>query len=327
MKLSNSKIYGLVGILLLSGCQSDPVAPNKNGQESVIELMPLTTPFLDIQRMGSRAEGSYLPDGYVSFDALYPTTTPPNKTIGVFLTPEMTSTIGNFIYEGKDSLGNSIWRSTVTVVDGRTYYIYGFMPHYDSEVATIAPLNGDFANGAILSVNNYRTLTAADVCAVVGVRNATAEEKISGPLDYINLGYFQYDGKELGENRIFVLLKHLYAGIHFKAFIGTKYHKMRDIEITGVELEARNIPDAVNLTLTLTANDTNTDPLSATYDLAAETGPQTVTLFPFKGSGRRLRARGLPGVLRAWTARPGSPPHLRASYHIQCLRQGGKLDS
>ena len=40
----------------------------------------------------------------------------------------------------------------------------------------------------------------------------------------------------------------------------------------------------MNLTLTLTSNETNTDPLSATYDLAAATGTQSVTLFPYEGS-------------------------------------------
>ena len=138
---------------------------------------------------------------------------------------------------------------------------------------------------SFLQINNYKTLTSADVCAVVGVRKAEEDEKTDHVLySPLNLGYFSYTGQNEGENSIFVLLKHLYAGIHFKAFIGEKYHKMRDIEITGLQLEAQNIPKWVNLTLDLTANNTGADPLTATYDLSAETGTQSVTLFPYEDS-------------------------------------------
>ena len=270
------------GILLLAGCRNESVEqPADSKQETMIELVPLTTRYVDIQNMSTRAD--FLPPGFVPYDDLYPTTTPPNKTIGVFLTPEKETSIGNFIYEGKDDNDISIWKSTVMVSAGTNYYIYGYMPHLDADIASITPLNGNYANGAILHIDNYTTLTSADVCAVVGVRNATASEKINGPEDYINQGFFFYEGQVSGENCLFVLLKHLYAGVHFKAFIGSKYHKMRDIKITGLRLEAQNIPNTVDLTLTLTANDTNTNPLVATYDLAEETGTQSVPLFPYEG--------------------------------------------
>ena len=277
-------LLGIVGVLLLFGCQNNSVEPAGSEQETTVQLIPMTTRYVDIQRMGTRG---YLPDGYVPYDDLYSETMPPNRTIGVFLTPEKENSLGNFTYEGKDGNGISFWKSTVMVKVGHDYYIYGFMPREEVENprdVNISALEGNYANGATLYINNFKTLTAADVCAVVGVRNATAIEMTNGPEANINLGKFYYKGKPTGENHIFVLLKHLYAGIHFKAFIGSKYHKMRDIEITGLKLEAQNIPNDVDLTLTFTTNDTNTNPLVATYDLATETGTQTVTLFPYEGS-------------------------------------------
>ena len=279
-------LLGLTGILLLAGCQNDSVEPTGGKKETAVELIPMTTRYVDVQRMGTRAGDPVdPPTGYVPYDMLYPTTMPPNRTIGVFLRSETDNSQGNFTYQGRDDSGISFWKSTVYVTTGTNYYIYGYMPREDAETATISPKSGNYANGAILQINNYKTLTSADVCAVVGVRKAEEDEKTDHVLySPLNLGSFSYTGQNEGENSIFVLLKHLYAGIHFKAFIGEKYHKMRDIEITGLQLEAQNIPKWVNLTLDLTANNTGADPLTATYDLSAETGAQSVTLFPYEDS-------------------------------------------
>ena len=250
----------LSGILLLAGCQNDSAEPAGGKQETMVNLIPITTNYVDAQRMGTRADTYDPPTGYVPYDSLYPTTLPPHRTIGVFLTPEKQNSLGNFIYQGKDSTGTSFWQSTVYVTTGTIYYIYGYMPREDSETATISPKDGNYANGATLNINNYTTLTSADVCAIVGVRNASEEEKTSHVLHSpLNLGFFTYEGQNEGNNNIFVLLKHIYAGIHIRAFIGEKYHKMRDIEIKRLRLQAKNIPDYVNLTLDLTANSTGAD--------------------------------------------------------------------
>ncbi len=281
----------LCGILLLAGCQNDSAEPAGGKQETMVKLIPITTNYVDAQRMGTRADYDP-PTGYVPYDELYPTTMPPNRTIGVFLTPEIDNSLGNFIYQGKED-GVSVWKSTVYVTAGTPYYIYGYMPREDAETAHITPLptantsgaDKGYAEGAVLTIQNYKTLTAADVCAVVGVRNATAQEKDEHKLySPLELGKFFYEGRAASENFMFVLLKHLYAGIHIKAFIGEKYHKMRDIEITGIELYAKNIPDYVNLTLNLTANEAGNDPLNATYQLATTKGTQSVELFPYEGS-------------------------------------------
>ena len=272
-------LLSFVGILLLAGCQNDSVEPAGGDKQSTMEMIPLSKPFLEVQRMGTRADDDYphLPSGYVPFSVLYPSTLPEHKTIGVFMTPEKTSSLGNFLY---DEEGVNMWKSTVFVTEGHDYYVYGFMPREDAESASIAPLNGGYSEGAVLSINNYKTLTPADVCVIVGVRNATAAEKISGPAAAVPLGKFYYQGKENGNNYIFVLLKHLYAGIHFETRIDPDYHKLRNIKIRRMELMAEDINEYVNLTVTLTSNEDGNDPVtSVDYALSSTTANDTIDLF------------------------------------------------
>jgi hypothetical protein len=267
-----------------------------------MELVSLTAPFLDVQKQGTtRADyEKYLPKDYIPYDQLYPTTTPPNKTIGVFMTPERESSLGDFIYQGIEN-GISVWKSTVTVKEGIQYYIYGFMPRGDADRAVISPLpdlsdadksgpDKGYAKGAQLTIRNYESLTSADVCVLVGVRNATAEEKITGPQSPIELGNFGYKGMANGENRIFVLLKHIYAGIHFRCSIDPAYHKLRCIRVTKLELIAKEISAKVDLTVKFVANDKGVDPVApgavtyTSYTAVGEPETTSTILFPYEGS-------------------------------------------
>lgn len=288
-----------VGMLLLAACQNEPEPPAGEQKHHTMELVSLTAPFLDVQKQGTtRADyENFLPKDYIPYDQLYPTTTPPNKTIGVFMTPEKESSLGDFIYQGIEN-GISVWKSTVTVKEGTQYYIYGFMPRGDADRAVISPLpdadtsgpDKGYAKGAQLTIKNYESLTSADVCVLVGVRNATAEEKITGPQSDIKLGNFGYKGMANGENRIFVLLKHIYAGIHFRCSIDPAYHKLRCIRVTKLELIAKEISAKVDLTVKFVANDQGKDPVapdSVTYTSYTAVGEPTTTstiLFPYEGS-------------------------------------------
>ena len=288
-----------VGMVLLAACQNEPEPPAGEQKHHTMELVSLTAPFLDVQKQGTtRADyENFLPKDYIPYDQLYPTTTPPNKTIGVFMTPEKESSLGDFIYQGIEN-GISVWKSTVTVKEGTQYYIYGFMPRGDADRAVISPLpdadtsgpDKGYAKGAQLTIKNYESLTSADVCVLVGVRNATAEEKITGPQSDIKLGNFGYKGMANGENRIFVLLKHIYAGIHFRCSIDPAYHKLRCIRVTKLELIAKEISAKVDLTVKFVANDQGKDPVapdSVTYTSYTAVGePETTStiLFPYEGS-------------------------------------------
>ena len=276
-----------IGILLLASCRNETDDSVGNTPQSAVELVPLLSPYRDVQEPTSRADGM-LPEGYLSYDELYPTTMPPNKTIGIFLTPDRSTSLGTFIYEGKvDGISN--WKSTITVEQGKQYYIYGFMPRSGAENATITSLNGtgddDYANGAKISIANYDALTTADVSVIVGLRWATEDEKING-IDSatgsdVPLGHFGYKGMPEGKNRLFVLLKHIYAGLHFATKVDPVYNNLRTIRITKVELTAKDIKEKVKLEITLTANANGEDPLTnVTYTpVSSSSTNTTITLY------------------------------------------------
>ena len=274
------------GLLLLTSCEQEEATSNPRTDKMIISTV--SSSFVEVEPMGTRAGyADWLPDGYVPYNVLYPTTTPDHTTIGVFMTPDKRNSLGNFIYQGNDpitGMPTNDWASTIVVEEGTQYYLYGFMPREDAEAATIEPLpedtDEDFAEGAILTIKNYNTLTAADVCTIVGLRLATEEETIEGPLSSVELGKFGYLGQEEGKNRVFILLKHLYAGLHFQASIDKDYHKLRDIMITKMEITATDIHPKGDLTVTLRANGTNTDPVvSSVFTPGPDTGDATITLF------------------------------------------------
>ena len=191
-------LLSLVCIILLASCQNEFENPAGTQQQYTMELVPLSTPFVDVQRMGTRADyENHLPVGYISYNELYPTTTPPNKTIGVFMTPERESSLGDFIYQGIED-GLSIWKSTVTVVEGHQYYIYGFMPHGDADRAVISPLptantsgiDKGYAEGAVLTpyepicgrsflmpMSSWLFTIRTSPCSVTSVRDNTRSTK------------------------------------------------------------------------------------------------------------------------------------------------------
>lgn len=281
--------------LLLVGCESDDDVSADRRQQTSMELMSFSNSFLTVEPWGTRSDPDFhfgsgyqtnhLPEGYMSYDQLHPHASVEESTIGVFMTPDDINPSGDFIYQGIEG-GVSIWKSTIGVEKDKQYYIYGFMPRSGAETATITSLNGtdgdDFANGAVITLNNYDALTKADVSVIVGLRWATALEKING-IDPatgsdVPLGHFSYMGMDEGDNRIFVLLKHIYAGLHFATAVDPVYAALRTIRITKVELTAVNIRPTVNLRITLTANNTGTDPLTNVEYLPTSTPTENMTI-------------------------------------------------
>lgn len=294
-------LSGLSGLLLaaglfFAGCQSDTEdVPVDNRPRTTVELLSYSSPFLEIAPWSTRADADNdgyddeenLPNGYKSYEQLHPHASTDDSTIGVFMTPEATNPAGDFIYQGLE--GNppvSIWKSTIVVEPTKNYWIYGFMPRSGAENATISPLPGadtsgedqGYAKGAVITLNNYAALTTADVSVIVGLRLATASEKINGAASIVPLGNFSYTGQPEGENRLFVLLKHIYAGLHFATKVDPVYAALRTIRITKVELTAVNIRPTVNLRITLTANSDGTDPLTSVEYLSTSTPEEDKTI-------------------------------------------------
>jgi len=293
------RLMGLLAVcLFLAGCQNDSVEPDGNRRRTTMELLSYSTSFLEATPWITRADPEYhfpsgyqsnhLPNGYKPYEELHPFASTADSNIGVFMTPGEVNPAGDFIYQGFEN-GVSIWKSSIVVEQDKQYYIYGFMPRSGAESATIDSPNGlggeDYANGAIINIRNYDALTTADVSVIVGLRWASEFEKINGinPTtgSDVPLGNFGYKGMEMGNNRLFVLLKHIYAGLHFATRIDSDYHKLRNIRITKVELTAVGIKEKVDLTVTLAANTAGTDPMTnVTYTpVSSSATNKTIKLY------------------------------------------------
>ena len=279
MKIRYKILLLLAATWLMVSCNSDDTEDEPAGQSTPLHLMPAISSLLEVSPWSAvRATGdasvswatratyetTNLPTGYVDFQTLHPTADASLTTIGVFLTPDAADAVSTFAYRS----GND-WFSYIPLVEGQQYYIYGFMPHYASDGATITSLNGtggsDYANGAVITIPNFSTITTADVCAVAGVRKGIDDELIDNLQDYLVLGQFAYQVAAEGENTIFVLLRHLYASLRFRLNIDAEYHRLRSIYITKMELEAMDIPGSGTLTITLTANDDGNDPVTSAF--------------------------------------------------------------
>ena len=247
----------LVGLLFVA-CSDDSVEEQRRKQKTVTVMTGMPT-FFEVNKTPTRA----LPYGYVVFTSLYPSTPPAHATIGIILAKSNSPTDydrSNYsVVLERDAQGNatSHWKAVIDVEDGANYSIYGFMPKEDAGRATITALDGKtFKDGCILSINNLNTLSSGDVCAIVGVGTNNEAANITD-LNVL-LGKFDYNS----EPYLYLLLKHLYAGLHFKTHIDTEYAKLRVIKVKNMTLKtSTKISHKINLGVTIVANTTGADPV------------------------------------------------------------------
>lgn len=257
-----------VVVLLTAGCAGDD---EQDGQRADVTVRLCSTSFLEVKPMDYHRA---MPTGYVAFKDLYPTSAPAYSSIGLMLTPNQTSVSGNSI-----RYNNGEWTGKLDLITGRLYYLYGFMPSEEAERATVVAHDGDFSNGVTLRIESLNTLTNADVCVVVGVKNSETDEDIEDV--GIRLGDFSFMGGI--HNYVYLLMEHLYAGLHFKAHVDTKYAGLRTIVIKEMTLTTTEaIATKINLSVSLRANNRNEDPLvDIDYDDVLSTSEQAkITLFP-----------------------------------------------
>ena len=276
----------LVGLLFVA-CSDDSAEDSSRKQKTVTVMTGMPT-FFEVNKSPTRA----LPYGYVVFTSLYPSTPPAHATIGIILAKSNSTTDydrSNYsVVLERDAQGNatSHWKAVIDVEDGVNYSIYGFMPKEDAGRATITALDGKtFKDGCILSINDLNTLSSGDVCAIVGVGKSKEAANITD-LNVL-LGAFDYSSDY---GYLYLLLKHLYAGLHFKTHIDTEYAKVRVIKVKEMTLRtSEKISHKINLGVTIEANTTGADPVTAiSYDDAITNEDDkdyaTTQLFPQTGN-------------------------------------------
>ena len=242
--------------ILLVGCTADDDTAVQ--QEDTLQLAAYTRSYTDIT---TRADGyiRYEPEGVTS--------------IGIFMTPpdEGDPALEYFSYNGFK------WQSNIGV-KARKYYIYGFMPGdvIDKSKCSISPLSGDYANGAVLTLDGLKPISKTDVCVVVGVGETTDPSTSMG--NNAQLGSFLYDGtgKGKGQHYVNLLMDHIYSCLQFRMQVEDSYSALRTIKLKRMELQTAKI-SATKATITLTANTTN--PLSIAWDTPTASTGMSITIF------------------------------------------------
>lgn len=188
---------------------------------------------------------------------------------------------GQFIYTpDANNPVTGTWSSTVGVKES-TSYIYGFSPA-TAAAGTISPLSADYSNGAVLTLFNLSAVTGDDICVVVGV------EKSVTPTTP-NFGSFKFQKED--PNNICILLDHIYAGLNFKFKIGADYHKLRNIKLKKVELQSAQ-KSVTKATITLTANTTDTNPITS-INFETSTISQQTAIYDYENDERPANNMGM----------------------------------
>ena len=244
--------------ILLVGCTADDDTAVQ--QEDTLQLAAYTRSYTDIT---TRADGynRYKPEGVTS--------------IGIYMTPadEGDPVLEYFSFNGFK------WQSNIGV-KARQYYIYGFMPGdvINKSNCSITPLSGDYANGAVLTLDGLKPISKTDVCVVVGVGGTTEPSTDNNAQNNAQLGSFLYDGtgKGKGQHYVNLLMDHIYSCLQFKMKVAEQYAQVRTIKLKRMELQTAKI-SATKATITLTANTTN--PLSIAWDTPTASTGMSITIF------------------------------------------------
>ena len=257
----------------MAACTSDtePTAVPQDSDSDLLQLIPFMRPS---EEMTTRAV--VIPNGYQRFTDVYKIPDGATTSFGIFMAEEggtAPTKMGLITYQGVDANGKDKWRSYVEVKQ-KQYYVYGFLPAEAAEGgATVAPMNGDFKNGATLTIKDLPAASKYDVCVITGVQDASsANEEIN-----LHLGCFAYQGKPKGQNYVGVLIDHLFSEIDFFFKVDGDYHALRHIKLKKLTLKSTGY-SKVTATIPITANTTDTNPIGS-ITTTSPSGSSDVVLF------------------------------------------------
>ena len=190
------------------------------------------------------------PSGFVTFSNIWGSNGPlanqkdlVHKSITVFFTEDNGKVHETTMFYKNDTDGWQM-RSEDELIEGG-FYVYGFIPKVDATSVTISS-NGNYANGAVLTLKGLNTMTASDVCVIVGASNDrtwsttyntdSEDHTVTG----LRAGNFnvKFSGEQGVNNYLFLLFDHIYSALRFKFTIDSKYAELRSIKLRKLELVA-----------------------------------------------------------------------------------------
>ena len=182
------------------------------------------------------------------------------------------------------------WRVSGDEVTAGTYYLYGYVPHNWSITASVGLLTGDgktYGDGAVLTIQNVPTVSATDVCVIIGARNGYGNGYTeSGDYSITGLtpGGFEYVASGKSNNYVFLLFDHLFSALRIRMRVNGDYHALRTIKLKELHLTTSEgdvvTKKKTDITVTLNKTDDGTSPIAKDGD-----GNDLITFTQIAASG------------------------------------------
>lgn len=231
--------------MLLNACSSDESGAQTvtTGEEPVGKQVQLMTyaPYFTEKEAPRRA-----PSGFTAY-------TPDKVTdIGIYMLESTTAPYTeNYIrYATK-------WYAHFDVDASKPYTVYGYMPKITGMSSSLKSVTSD---GATLTINGIKPVTADDICIITGVKETDTDLKE---------GQFHWSMANANDNfYMYLLMDHLYASVKFSLKVSEEYAQLRTIKLKTMTLSVNNA--SVNAAVTL-HNTEGTSPItSVTYTLTGD---------------------------------------------------------
>ncbi len=259
----------LIAVLMLGACtDEDETRGRHKRQFSVVLGSPSFS-------AATRA----LPVNFVPYVSCY-ATLPTHAQIQVYIASAGTSQpiVGILnptdVTAGQPPVTTRTWSSNFQVDADGTYYVYGFLPKESMNNVNIAPYNGNYSNGAVLTINGLSAVTSDDLCVIVGMKGYTPEDEDNPVFHAITDNVLGMDTRlgrfdaviNADKNYAYMLVDHIFCWLDFDIKVSQAYSQLRTIKIKTIQLRSYDTNTnqklkTVSATVTLAANDVQRNPL------------------------------------------------------------------
>ena len=214
------RLIGLIGLIGLMGCSKAEEEQLSN--DTTIEVMSYVAGFEE----NTFATRSWVPPTpYVRYGET-------DKTIGIAFTENNTEPKLDYFFASSGK-----WRTNIDDIKARTYYLYGYVPHFSGMSMSITDhndANANYSAGAKVTLSNVPAVMPSDLCVVIGAKEGTDKETVTG----LRKGYFAYQGSASAEsNFVFLLFDHLYAALQIRMKVHGDYAALRTIKLKSLSLK------------------------------------------------------------------------------------------